>query len=161
MKTRSRAGIWMGVCALLIALDRLSKAWASQVLRAQPGGEMVVWPGVFHFHYTQNTGAAFGMLSGLRWLNVALTFLFLLVMGVVIWRMRDCRGILPAGALVMAGGLSHLYDRLIGGGIVDFIEIDFVRFAIFNVADICICVGAVAFTLAYLLQDHRIRSERA
>ena len=40
------------------------------------------------------------------------------------------------------GGLGNLYDRIASGSVPDFIELAFVRFAVFNVADVCICVGA-------------------
>lgn len=159
MKKKTRVGVWMAVCALMIALDRLSKVWAVRALSGR--GAMAVWPGLFHFRYVENTGAAFGLFGGMRGLNVLLTFAFVWIAGMVIWRRREKPGVLPFGALLMAGGISHLYDRLIGRNIVDFIEVEFMRFAIFNVADICICAGAVGLTCAYLWQENRVRSGEA
>ena len=53
----------------------------------------------------------------------------------------------------MGGGLGNLYDRLIYGAVIDFIEVTFVRFAVFNVADICICVGAALAMIAMLMEE--------
>lgn len=147
------------LCALLLGLDRMSKAWASNVLRALPGGEMSAVPGLFSLHYVENTGAAFGMLSGMRLVNALLTMALLAALAVFLWRMRREKGFLISGAIVMAGGFSHLYDRLLGQNIVDFIELEFIRFPIFNVADICICTGAVLLAAAYILYDTKIRSD--
>ncbi len=157
MKEEIKAGLWAAACVLLIALDRLTKAWAVRALAGR--GATAVWPGVFHFRYAENTGAAFGLFGGFRWVNVLLTFAFVLVAGAMILRHREKPGVLPFGALLMAGGLSHLYDRLFGRCIVDFIEVEFMRFAIFNVADICICVGAIGLTCACLWQENRVRSK--
>lgn len=143
------------LCALLLVFDRLTKAWAAGVLRAMPGGEMPVIPGIVSFRYAENTGAAFGMLSGMRLLNALLTLALLVALAVFLWRMRRENGILLSGAIVMAGGVSHLYDRLLGQNIVDFIQLDFIRFPIFNVADVCICAGTVLLAVAYILYENK------
>lgn len=149
------------LCVLLVLIDRLTKAWAAGALRALPGGRMDVFPGIVGFRYAENTGAAFGMLSGMRLLNALLTLILLAVLAVFLWRMRREKGFVISGAIVMAGGLSHLYDRLLGRNIIDFIELEFIRFPIFNVADICICAGAVWLAAAYLLYENKTRSDRA
>lgn len=148
------------LCVLLIAFDRLTKEWAYNVLRTIPGG-MAAIPGVFSFRYAENTGAAFGMLAGMRLMNALLTFVLLAALAVFLWRMRREKGFILSGAVVMAGGLSHLYDRLLGQNIVDFIQMEFIRFPIFNVADICICVGTALLAVAYLIYDKKTRSNDA
>lgn len=147
------------LCALLLLLDRLTKAWAAVVLRAMPDGKMPVIPGLISFRYAENTGAAFGMLSGMRLLNALLTLALLVALAVFLWRMRREKGFLVSGAIVMAGGVSHLYDRLLGQNIVDFIRLEFIHFPIFNVADICICIGTALLAIAYILCENRARAE--
>lgn len=155
MKGRLTAcGALMG--ALLIA-DRLTKAWAAADLM---GRRMIVIPHVLSFAYTENTGAAFGLLSGMRVLNGILTLALMIGLGIFIWRNRHSTGMLVSGAVVMAGGVSHLYDRLLGRNIIDFIKLEFIDFPIFNVADICICCGAVALAAVYILIDRK-RSGKA
>ena len=142
--------------ALLIA-DRLTKAWAAQVLIA---GRIPVIPHVLSFAYTENTGAAFGLFSGMRILNGIMTLILLIGLAAFVWQNRRAKGMLASGAIVMAGGISHLYDRLLGRNIIDFIKLEFINFPIFNVADICICCGAVLLAAAYIL-DERKRSNKA
>lgn len=145
-------------CALLIALDRLTKAWA---VRTLPGDPLEIIPGWLSLRYAENTGAAFGMLSGMRLLNALLTLALLVCLAVFVWRLRREKGMLASGAVVMAGGLSHLYDRLLGKNIVDFISLDIINFPIFNVADICICAGVCLLAIAYVRYENNTRSKQA
>ena len=130
-------GWWV---ALLVALaDRLTKVL---VARLCPRGGALI-PGIINLRPVENRGIAFSMLSG-QGLALAL-FTAALIAGLVAWLVShpDAPGLLRTGLwLIAGGGLGNLYDRLTTGGVSDFIELAFVRFAVFNVADICICVGA-------------------
>ena len=57
--------------------------------------------------------------------------------------------------MIAAGGVSNLFDRLTYGFVVDFIEFDFVNFAIFNVSDVFICVGAGLLFMALWLEERK------
>jgi len=57
--------------------------------------------------------------------------------------------------LVLAGGLSNLYDRLRYGFVIDFLEFDFVRFPVFNMADVSILAGCALCVLAVTRADRR------
>ena len=145
------------LCALLIALDRRTTAWAATAL---PGAPVEIIPGWLALRYTENTGAAFGMLSGMRLANALLTLALLAALVAFIAHYRREKGMLISGAVVLAGGFSHLYDRLLGKNIVDFISLDIISFPIFNVADICICVGACLLAIAYIRCENTKRSEQ-
>ena len=136
-----RGCIWM---LLAIAADRLTKALAK---RSALRGTLI--PGVVSFRRVRNSGMAFSMLSGHFWLLTVFTGL--LIAGIVyyLFRWPEKPPFLRAGLwLIAGGGLGNLYDRLTMGYVTDFIQLDFVRVAIFNVADICICVGAALVLLA-------------
>ena len=60
---------------------------------------------------------------------------------------------MSGSAVADAGGIGNLYDRIIYGYVVDFIRLDFINFAIFNPADVFICVGAGIAALSVLLAD--------
>ena len=130
-------GWWIALAAVLA--DRLTKAL---VARLCPEGGVLA-PGIVNLRPVENRGIAFSMLSG-QGLALAL-FTAALIAGVVIWLVThpDDPPLLRAGLwLIAGGGLGNLYDRLTRGSVVDFLEPAFVRFAVFNVADVCICVGA-------------------
>ena len=134
---RGLRGWWI---ALLVALaDRLTKVL---VARLYPRGGALV-PVVVNLRPVENRGVAFSMLSGQ---GIALMlFTAALIAGLVVWLAAhpDDPPLMRAGLwLIAGGGLGNLYDRLTAGGVSDFIELAFVRFAVFNVADVCICVGA-------------------
>ena len=133
---RGCRGWWIALLAALA--DRLTKLW---VVRAGRPGALV--PGILNLRPVENRGMAFSMLSGQ---SLALTLLTaVLIAGIVGWLIARPEGSRLARAglwLIVGGGLGNLYDRIAAGGVTDFLEFAFVRFAVFNVADVCICLGA-------------------
>ena len=144
-------GAWIALLAALA--DRLSKLAAAGF---GPGRTALI-PGVINLRPVTNRGTAFSLLSGQ---SLALTLLTAaLIAALTGWLVArpDAPRLLRAGLwLVVGGGLGNLYDRLARGAVTDFIELAFVRFAVFNVADVCICAGA-ALAVAGAWQADRKR----
>lgn len=135
LKRRLR-GAWLA--ALAAALDRLTKLLASHA----GGGALV--PGLLNLRPTENRGMAFSMLSGQGALLTALTLLLVAALTAWLVARPERPRLFRAGLwLIVGGGLGNAWDRLTTGAVIDFIEPAFVRFAVFNVADACICIGAV------------------
>ena len=147
MELRRRfRGAWLA--ALAAALDRVTKRWA---LRA---GEGALVPGVLNLRPAVNRGMAFSMLSGQGALLAAVTLLLVAALTAWLAAKPDRPGLFRAGLwLIVGGGLGNLYDRLTTGAVIDFIEPAFVRFAVFNVADACICAGAALALLAAIREE--------
>ena len=147
---RGLRGWWI---ALLVALaDRLTKVL---VARLCPRGGVLI-PGIINLRPVENQGIAFSMLSG-KGLGLVL-FTAALIAGLLAWLVThpDDPPLLRAGLwLIAGGGLGNLYDRLAMGSVSDFIELAFMRFAVFNVADVCICVGAGLVLLGSLTGDRK------
>ena len=126
---------WM---LLAVAADRITKVL---VRRSVLTGTLI--PGVVSFRSVRNSGMAFSMLSGH---TLALTAFTVLVIAGLLLFLLNRPGespVLRAGLwLIAGGGLGNLYDRLTMGSVIDFIKLEFVRLAIFTVADVCICLGA-------------------
>lgn len=139
--------IWAGVMiALIVAFDQLTKRLAYQYLHG--GGSADFIPGVVQFRYAENTGMAFSLFSGARWLLVGLTFL--LCAGVLFYMFSNrCKSLWLYWSLgvVAAGGIGNLIDRVLYGYVIDFIEPIFMDFAVFNIADCAVTCGAVSFVL--------------
>ena len=149
------SGAWIALLAA--AVDRVGK---SLMLRHEPGEIVRVLPGIVQFRRTANTGMAFSLFSEN---GAALTILTaVLVAAVVVWlsiRPEEQPKAVRAGLWLMAGGgLGNLYDRLVYGSVIDFIDPLFVRFAVFNPADAFICVGA-ALAFVALLRDERRKAK--
>jgi signal peptidase II len=134
---------------LILLADRVSKsAIASQFDLGQPAP---VVDGVFNITYVQNTGVAFGILSSFS-SPVKVLFLCLVAaiaaIVVIIYSLRnDARNRLLQGALalVLAGALGNLYDRMRYGYVIDFLEFHARGYywPSFNVADTSISIGVV------------------
>ena len=120
---------------LLVAVDQLIKWWATEVL--QPMGAMTLLPGVVELRYYLNDGMAFSMLSGRQGLLIAVTSIVLI--GVLFMLVR--RKMHPmervAWTLILGGGVGNLIDRVLNGVVVDYVNVLFVDFAVFNFADMC------------------------
>ena len=136
---------------LIIAFDQITKYLAEAQLT---GGKIVTFiPGVVQFRYARNTGMAFSLFSGARWFFVALT---VVVCAGVLWYMfKDkCPSLWMYWSLgvVVSGGLGNLIDRVRFGYVVDFIEPTFMNFAVFNIADSAVTLGAISLVI-YLVCD--------
>jgi len=113
-------------------------------------------PGVLQLTYHQNTGMAFSMLQNHQWVPLLLVPVILLVLGVVLARgMFPCVVQRLSLVALMAGGFGNWLDRILYGFVVDMFEPVFIRFAIFNVADIFIVLGGITFIVAYMLGDRK------
>ena len=134
----------------IVAADQLSKL---AVLANIPLHTRVeVLPGLFHLTYVQNTGAAFSSFRGQQWLFLLVFVLFTVA---VIWefstgKMGFSRFERWCIAAVYAGGLGNMIDRLRLGFVVDMIEVEFMTFPVFNVADSFICCGCIALVISLL-----------
>ncbi len=137
------------VIVLLVILDQVVKYLVKTNIPL--GGAVSFLPGILGLTHIHNTGAAFSMLSGARWFFVLLTVAFV-VFGM--WVLLTGRLRHPLGkwswVLVLAGAIGNLIDRVLYGYVVDMFEVQFMHFAIFNVADIFVVVGGILFCIYYL-----------
>ena len=135
--------------ALLVAADQGIKAWATAQL--MPVGVMAVLPGIVELRYVLNDGMAFSMLAGKQGILLGVTSLMLI--GVLVWLVRGDMPLLErlSWTLVLGGGIGNLIDRVLNGVVVDYINVLFMHFAVFNFADICVCCGVGLLILSILL----------
>lgn len=142
--------IALAAVILLIAADQITKLLISS--NFEIGQSKHIINGLLDFTYVQNKGAAFGMFANQRWIFLILTTV-LLALIIAFW----FKGYIThftgktAAVLLVAGGIGNMIDRLFLGYVVDFIDISpLFNFAVFNVADCCVTVGAV-FLAVYIL----------
>ncbi len=135
------------LCLGIIGLDQFTKLLVVQNIPLHT--QVPVWDGIFHFTYIQNTGAAFSSFEGQHWLFVLVLLVFA---GFIIWEFPKKRMDFKSFerwmiVAIFAGGVGNMIDRLRLGYVVDMIEVEFMRFAVFNVADIFITCGCVLLML--------------
>jgi len=142
------------VSAALIGIDQAIKLWAVNVL--QPVGSMPLIPHVVELRFVLNQGMAFSLLSGKQlFLIVATSAALILVAYALFFRSRGKYLQQAALLLVLSGGIGNLIDRVLNGEVVDYINLLFMRFAVFNFADICVCVGVALWVLEIFLDELR------
>ncbi len=143
--------VYLLVIAALVGADRLSKYLI--INSSVMNGDIKVIPGIINFSYVENTGAAFSLFSGGTYVLAALTGV-IIAFGLVILMRRRLKPVwLEIAALsVVAGGIGNLIDRLSLGYVIDFIEFDFVSFAVFNFAD-CLVTFGVLMLVVYFIRD--------
>lgn len=140
--------------AILVVIDQLIKHWAT-------GGAAAGWaawtccPGVVELRYCLNDGMAFSMLAGKQGLLIGMTSVMLLAVLIMLFVRKMPLTERAAWTLVLGGGVGNLIDRVLNGVVVDYINVLFMRFAIFNFADICVCVGVGLLMLAVLLDSFK------
>ena len=140
--------LFMGLFVLAVtAADQLSKIWVVENIPLYT--QTPVIPGLFHLTYVQNTGAAFSALQGMRWLFV---LVFAVFAAMIVWEFAKNRmgfKLFEKWCIVavFAGGLGNIIDRLRLGYVVDMIEVEFIRFPVFNVADCFITCGCILLML--------------
>ena len=132
----------------IVAADQLSKLWILDNIPLHQ--QMPAIPGLFHLTYVQNTGAAFSSFQGQQWL-FALVFAVLTV--AVIWEFTTKKMGFSTFerwciAAIYAGGLGNMIDRLRLRFVVDMIEVEFMNFPVFNVADCFITCGCIAMMVS-------------
>ena len=133
-----------------IVLDQLSKLLAVKLLA--PIGSVPLWEGVLHLTYVENRGAAFGMLADHRWVFMSISTIAIIAIALYLYSGRN-EGKLYTSALmlIVSGGIGNMIDRIALGYVVDFIDFALIDFAVFNIADSLVCIGAGLLVLALVL----------
>ena len=152
-----------GVCLpLIVVADLVTKRWALTALHGAPWTDFL--GGRVPLTLAFNRGAAFGISIGddPRWFFIPVTILALGLM-ILLTAKSDARDHprIVALALVVSGAIGNLVDRLRWDrGVVDFIgpvDLGFMHWPIFNVADMAISTGAVLLALSFWAEDRRIK----
>ena len=144
---------------LVVIFDLLVKRWAATDLQAV--GSIPLWEGVFHLTYCENTGAAFSMFTGQRWLLLAVTVVFL---AMLLWAqfrgwMQNTFGRMSL-QFVIGGAIGNMIDRFFLGYVVDMFDFCLIDFPVFNVADIFLCVGVGMMMLYILVMEPKIEKAK-
>ncbi len=134
-----------------IALDQLTKLLAVKFL--MPIDTFPIIKDVLHLTYAENTGMAFGLLKDQRWIFISVSTIAIIGMSIYLF-LGKCESKLSALslAIIVSGGLGNMIDRICLGYVVDFIDFTLIDFAIFNVADSFVCIGAGLLILALVLE---------
>lgn len=146
--------IWLAVIIVTVFLDQLTKYLT--VLHLKSIDTLPIIEDVLHLTYVENTGAAFGMMKDARWVFMVTSTLAIIgILGYMIHRVYIKKEKMPwiealSLSLIVGGGIGNMIDRTMLGYVVDMIDCRFINFAVFNVADSFVCIGA-GLMILYLI----------
>ena len=146
----------------VVGLDQLTKWLAVIYLKGE--ASFPLWKDVLHFTYAENTGMAFSLFSGENERWIFMLFSTVAIVGILVylifWR-PESRWMQVSLAMIAGGGIGNMIDRVLLGYVVDFIDFTLIDFAIFNVADSFVCVGAGILIVCLLLDIKKeMKAER-
>lgn len=159
MTIRNRL-FWL-IALVALVIDQLTKWWVVSTFNlTTPPESLPIIPGVFHFTYVTNSGAAFSLFSEngawLRWLSLAVSFglMALAWFGPIQNRWEQI-----GYGCILGGALGNGIDRFAAGEVVDFLDFRLIRFPVFNMADVFINIGIICLLIAAFRQPNNNQSQ--
>ncbi|HUH61815.1 MAG TPA: signal peptidase II [Terracidiphilus sp.] len=150
----------LGISLIVIAVDRLTKMWVTD--HVPFGGGILLIPRVLRISHWTNDGAAFSLFADtaspntVRWALTIFSLVAALVVLIAMIRLGNRFTLTTVAlALIFAGALGNVHDRILYGSVTDFIEVHIFGYhwPDFNVADSSIVIGACLLLFDSLRPD--------
>lgn len=149
---KDKAGIlpWLGIAALIVLFDQLSKIWISRILGY---GQVIELTPFFNLMLAYNKGAAFSFLaSQAGWQRYFFTIISIAAIIFIVYLLKRHAGqklFCLSLALILGGAVGNLIDRSLYGHVIDFLDVHAAgwHWPTFNIADCGITIGAVLFII--------------
>ncbi len=141
---------------VLTLADQLIKIWVVDNLKGQPSMEFISFGDtkILDLTYLENDGAVFGSFSGMRWLLIVVTSLLMAFCVYYMIKHKSEKLTLVSMALILSGGIGNIIDRIFRDGkVVDYFDVQFMDFAVFNFADCCVVAGVILLIIQIIFFD--------
>lgn len=146
------------IISALTALDQIIKYFVYNDLR--PIGSKVILKGILGLNYVENTGAMMGIMQGrTSFLAVAAAIILVVLFALIALKKIKFGFIYCCLVMIVSGGLGNIIDRIFRGFVIDYIEVLFVDFYVFNFAD-CLVTVAAFLIIGYEIYDMVKESNR-
>lgn len=148
--------------SILIAFDQIIKFLCLEKLK--PIKSITIIPNFFNLTYVENRGAAFGMLEGARWIFILIALIAIVFCSLYYKKIpKNKLEILCKTGLIfiISGALGNVIDRFFRGFVVDMFHFIFwgKDFAVFNIADILVCLGTFLIAIFIIFSDNKKEKE--
>ena len=140
--------IYFIIAFLIVLADQASKYLIT--LQYSMGGQLDLIPGVLRITYATNSGGAFSMFADHTLILAIVSAVVCVIIIVLMIALKKAALAKLALGFILGGAIGNLIDRFVMGYVVDMFEPLFINFAVFNVADIFITIGAVLFVIAVI-----------
>lgn len=145
--------IFLFLCMGLIFIDQIIKLAVINNMNLYESIQVI--PNFLKITFVENTGGAFGILSGGRWFFVGISFIALYALiRTVFYDSNISKFDVGCYSLMVSGIIGNLIDRIFYGKVIDYIDFNLFSFdaPVFNFADICIVVGAIMLIIILYLK---------
>lgn len=145
--THKRVWAWYALAGALIILDQVVKGLVRAYMT--PGETRPFIPHFIELLYVENTGGAFSIFENFTWVLALLSAVVTVALVLALWKDAVARSVWPrlCVTLVLSGAAGNLIDRVSAGKVTDMFNFTFMRFGVFNVADICVVCGIVGYAV--------------
>ncbi|MBP1538022.1 MAG: signal peptidase II [Ruminococcus sp.] len=150
--------------AVLIFADQLIKIIVNSCIDIGGVVEVIKFGDfkLFSLEHVRNSGAAWSIMQGKTWFLVGVPLIVCGLGVYYMYRQRDkSRLQLVSLAMLVAGGIGNLIDRVRLHEVIDYIKFEPVKFPVFNFADICVVVGALIFAIYIIFLDKPDKESKA
>ncbi|MEA3423779.1 MAG: signal peptidase II [Bacillota bacterium] len=142
------------ITMLIITFDQLSKYFARVYL--MPIDTYPILKDIFHLTYRQNSGAAFSILRGNVSLLVGMTFIVIIIMMGFLYKLIKSKEhwlLLMSLSFILGGAIGNFIDRVRLEYVIDYFDFRLINFAVFNIGDSFIVVGAILIGVYVVFMD--------
>lgn len=130
------------IAFVLVVLDMVSKFLTTTYLKPLHSVEVI--KNFFSLTYVENRGAAFGILQNARWVFIVATAIAIVAMIYYKFKYKPQGKVINTSlCLILSGAVGNMIDRLRLGYVVDMLEVTFIDYPVFNVADCFVVIGAI------------------
>ena len=146
------------LAVILFIIDQATKYIA--LTKLKPLGSVTFMDGFMDFTFVENRGAAFGILNGRVWLLLVIAAVICIVIIAAMLEMpntKEYKWLKWSLMLILAGAIGNVADRLFRGYVVDFFEFTFIKWPVFNMADIYVVIGTIvmAVLVLFVIKDDK------
>ncbi len=147
-----RAWPWYLLAVALVVADQLVKLWVRSAMALGEARPFI--PHFIELYHLQNTGGAFSLLAGQTWILTVLSAVATVALIVCLWGDYVSTNVFSRLCVtcVLAGAAGNLIDRVVFGAVTDMFNFTFIRFGVFNVADMWVVGGVIGYC-GYLLWE--------
>ena len=155
--------LWYVLAVLLVLADQVVKLWVKTHMALGEARPFI--PHLIELYHTANTGGAFSLFNRYTWALTAISAVLTVVLAVILWTglFAPNRFSRLCVALVLAGAMGNLIDRAVFGRVTDMFNFTFMKFGVFNVADICVVGGVIGYAgytlFAQFKEDHSYEAD--
>ncbi len=144
--------LYLIISLLVVVADQGLKSF---IINNYSVGEVhQIIPGILSFNYLQNNGAAWNILTGQMWLFYIISTVAIIICLYFLFNKKYKNPLFDVGiSLVLGGIIGNFIDRLHLKYVIDMLQLDFMHFNIFNIADSAITVGVILVFIYLIFFD--------